>query len=414
MQIEKVYEPQRFEPHWAQWWIDSGIFHASDKALPRVFSLVIPPPNVTGSLHIGHMLEHAEIDVTIRWHRMRGDNTLWLPGADHAGIATQMVGRATNLPERVYRRTVGREKFIERVWEWKAQFGDQIKRQMIRLGASCDWSRERFTLDPGLSRAVREVFVRLFEKGLIYRGEYMVNWCPRCQTALSDLEVKNIETQGSLWHIRYPVSDPAPSTQHPAPAASDPAPSTQHPAPVASDLAPSTQHPAPVAGYVVVATTRPETMLGDTAVAVNAKDPRYFHLHGRTVDLPLMNRPIPVILDDLADPQFGTGAVKVTPAHDPNDFEAGKRHDLPRIKVIGEDGRMTAAAGPYAGLDRFVARRRVVEDLEHASACSKKSSPYVARRRQVRSLQDGGRAAHLYAVVRAHQAAGGKGHRGGG
>jgi valyl-tRNA synthetase len=344
MQIEKVYEPQRFEPHWAQWWIDSGIFHASEKALPRVFSLVIPPPNVTGSLHIGHMLEHSEIDVTIRWHRMRGDNTLWLPGTDHAGIATQMVVERKLAEEGIDRHTLGREKFVERVWEWKAQYGDQIKRQMIRLGASCDWSRERFTFDPGLSRAVREVFVRLYEKGLIYRGEYMVNWCPRCQTALSDLEVKNAETQGNLWHIRYPATDVDTTTSH--------------------------------GDYVVVATTRPETMLGDTAVAVNVKDLRYNHLHGRTVDLPLMNRPIPVILDDLADPQFGTGAVKVTPAHDPNDLEAGKRHNLPRIQVIDETGHMTAAAGPYAGLDRFEARRRVVEDLQRLGLLEK-IEPYT-------------------------------------
>src|SRR5579871_1498470 len=310
MQIEKVYEPRRFEPHWAQWWIDSGIFRASTKAPGRVFSLAIPPPNVTGSLHIGHMLEHSEIDVTIRWRRMMGDNTLWLPGTDHAGIATQMVVARKLAEEGVNYRDLGREKFEERVWQWKAESGDTIKRQMIRLGASCDWSRERFTLDPGLSRAVREVFVRLYEKGLIYRGEYMVNWCPRCQTALSDLEVKNTETQGHLWHIRYPISGDA-------------------------------------AAHLVVATTRPEPMLGDTAVAVNAKDARYLALHGKTVDLPLMNRQIPLILDDLADPQFGTGAVKVTPAHDPNDFEAGKRHNLPRIKVIDENGRMTAAAGPY-------------------------------------------------------------------
>ena len=338
MQIEKVYEPQRFEPHWAQWWIDRGVFRASQKAQPRVFSLVIPPPNVTGSLHIGHMLEHAEIDMTIRWHRMRGDNTLWLPGTDHAGIATQMVVERKLAEEGIDRRSLGRERFIERVWEWKAQYGDQIKRQMVRLGASCDWSRERFTLDPGLSRAVREVFVRLYEKGLIYRGEYMVNWCPQCQTALSDLEVKSTDTLGNLWHIRYPVTGSE--------------------------------------RYVVVATTRPETMLGDTAVAVNAKDPRYFDVHGRTVDLPLMNRQIPVILDDLADPEFGTGAVKVTPAHDLNDWEAGKRHNLPRIKVIDETGRMTAEAGPYAGLDRFEARRRVVEDLERLSLLEK-IEPYT-------------------------------------
>jgi valyl-tRNA synthetase len=338
MPIDKVYEPQRFEPHWAQWWIDTGVFRASNSSPAPTFSLVIPPPNVTGSLHIGHMLEHSEIDVTIRWHRMRGDNTLWLPGADHAGIATQMVVDRKLAEEGIDRCALGRDKFIERVWQWKAQYGDQIKRQMIRLGASCDWSRERFTLDPGLSRAVREVFVRLYDKGLIYRGEYMVNWCPRCHTALSDLEVKNQETEGNLWYIRYPVS----STK----------------------------------GYVIVATTRPETMLGDTAVAVNPKDTRYFHLHGRTVTLPLMNREIPVILDELADPQFGTGAVKVTPAHDLNDFEAGKRHNLPRIKVIDEDGRMTAAAGPYAGLDRFEARTKVVEDLDRLGLLDK-VEPYT-------------------------------------
>src|SRR5215469_9528123 len=335
MQIEKVYEPQRFEPHWAQWWIDSGIFHASSKAIGgRVFSLVIPPPNVTGSLHIGHMLEHTEIDVTIRWHRMLGENTLWLPGTDHAGIATQMVVERKLAEEGIRRQDLGREKFEQRVWEWKAQYGDTIKRQMIRLGASCDWSRERFTLDPGLSAAVREVFVRLYEKGLIYRGEYMVNWCPRCQTALSDLEVTHADVQGHLWHIRYPVSGMA-------------------------------------GRYLVVATTRPETMLGDTAVAINAKDSRYLDLHGKTVQLPLMDREIPIILDDLADPEFGSGAVKVTPAHDPNDFEAGRRHNLPKVKVIDELGRMTAEAGPYAGEDRFEARRRVVADLEAQSLIAK-------------------------------------------
>jgi valyl-tRNA synthetase len=326
MDIAKVYEPQRFEPHWAQWWIDHGIFRADDKGQDRTFSLVIPPPNVTGSLHIGHMLEHTEIDVTVRWHRMIGDRTLWLPGTDHAGIATQMVVDRKLTEEGINRLELGREKFEQRVWEWKAQYGDRIKKQMIRTGTSCDWSRERFTLDPGLSRAVREVFVRLYEKGLIYRGEYMVNWCPDCMTALSDLEVKTQETEGNLWHIRYPVDG--------------------------SDR------------FIVVATTRPETMLGDTAVAVNPNDERYFDVHGKTARLPLMDRSIPIILDELADPKFGTGAVKVTPAHDPNDFEAGKRHDLPKIQVIGNDARMTAAAGPYAGLDRFEARKRVVADLE--------------------------------------------------
>jgi len=327
MQIEKVYEPQRFEPRWAQWWIDSGIFRAAATPSSSVFSLVIPPPNVTGALHIGHMLEHTEIDVTIRWHRMKGDQTLWLPGTDHAGIATQMVVARKLSEDGINYRDLGREKFEERVWQWKAEYGDNIKRQMIRLGASCDWSRERFTLDAGLSAAVREVFVRLYEKGLIYRGEYMVNWCPSCRTAISDLEVAHSEEQGHLWHIRYPING------------------------LKNE-------------FLIVATTRPETMLGDTAVAINPRDERYRHLHGKTVQLPLMNREIPIILDELADPEFGTGVVKVTPAHDPNDFEAGRRHNLPKIQVIDETGTMTAQAGPYAGLDRFEARRQVVAHLE--------------------------------------------------
>jgi len=327
MQIEKVYEPQRFEPHWAQWWIDSGVFRAMNRPASRVFSLAIPPPNVTGSLHIGHMLEHTEIDVTIRWHRMLGDNTLWLPGTDHAGIATQMVVARKLAEEGIHYRDLGREKFEERVWQWKAQYGGTIKSQMIRLGASCDWSRERFTLDPGLSAAVREVFVRLYEKGLIYRGEYMVNWCPHCRTAISDLEVSHSDVPGHLWHIRYPVNGMKER-------------------------------------FLVVATTRPETMLGDTAVAISAMDVRYLDLHNKTVQLPLMDREIPIILDDLADPEFGSGAVKVTPAHDPNDFDAGRRHNLPKVQVIDDSGRMTAEAGPYASLDRFEARRRVLADLE--------------------------------------------------
>ncbi len=328
MQLEKVYEPRRFEPHWAQWWVESGLYHARHEAGKPVFSLVIPPPNVTGSLHMGHMLEHTEIDVSVRWHRMRGFTTLWLPGTDHAGIATQMVVERQLADQGIKRREMGREAFEKKVWEWKAECGDTIKRQMIQLGASCDWSRERFTLDPGLSRAVREVFVSLYEKGLIYRGEYMVNWCPGCQTAISDLETVHEETAGHLWHIRYPIVDSG--------------------------------------RYLVVATTRPETMLGDTAVAINAKDERYLDLHGRTVRLPLMDREIPIILDPMADPEFGSGAVKITPAHDPNDFEAGKRHGLPMIQVIDTDARITAAGGVYAGLDRFAARERVVEDLKAA------------------------------------------------
>ena len=330
MTLEKVYEPQRFEPRWAEAWIAGGWFTPpSIKQEDReVFSLVIPPPNVTGSLHIGHMLEHTEIDATVRWHRMRGDQTLWLPGQDHAGIATQMVvERALREQEGLSRRDLGREEFVRRVWQWKELYGGTIIRQMKRIGASCDWSRNRFTLDPGLSRAVRETFVCLYEKGLIYRGEYMVNWCPRCHTALSDLEVIHEDAPGNLWHIRYPVNGMP-------------------------------------GRFLTVATTRPETMLGDTAVCVHPGDERYRGLHGRTVVLPLMDREIPVITDPLADPQFGTGVVKVTPAHDPNDFEAGRRHNLPHVVVIGPDARMTEAAGPYAGLDRFEARKRILAGLE--------------------------------------------------
>ena len=332
MQLDKVYEPRRFEPRWAQWWVESGIYRAEWQPNRPIFSLVIPPPNVTGSLHMGHMLEHTEIDVTVRWHRMRGDVTLWLPGTDHAGIATQMVVERQLIAEGLDRRTMGREAFEARVWKWKAESGGTIKRQMIQIGASCDWSRERFTLDPGLSRAVRETFVSLFEKGLLYRGEYMVNWCPRCLTAISDLETIHEETAGHLWHIGYPVVGSA-----------------------ASDG---------VARFLVVATTRPETMLGDTAVAINARDERYIDLHGKSVRLPLMDREIPIILDDIADPEFGTGVVKITPAHDANDFEAGKRHSLRMIRVIDENAKITAEGGVYAGLDRYEARKRVVADLE--------------------------------------------------
>src|SRR5580692_10691474 len=318
MQLDKIYEAQRFEPRWAQWWVESGIYRAEWQPGRPVFSLVIPPPNVTGSLHMGHMLEHTEIDVTVRWHRMRGEVTLWLPGTDHAGIATQMVVERQLREEGLDRRAMGREAFEARVWKAKAETGGTIKRQMIQLGASCDWSRERFTLDPGLSRAVRETFVSLYEKGLIYRGEYMVNWCPRCQTAISDLETVHEVTAGHLWHIRY--------------------------------------------GDLVVATTRPETMLGDTAVAIHPTDLRY---DLDSVPLPLTDRRIPVIRDEMVDTEFGSGVVKITPAHDPNDFEAGKRHNLPLIQVIGPDARMTAAAGKYAGLDRYEARQQIVEDLKN-------------------------------------------------
>ena len=340
MPLEKVYEPQRFEPHWAQWWIDSRLYHVDARQATEspVFSIVIPPPNVTGSLHIGHMLEHTIIDVAVRWHRMKGETTLWLPGTDHAGIATQMVVERQLSAEKLTRKQVGRAEFERRVWQWKEEYGGRIVAQMRRVGESVDWSRERFTMDPGLSRAVRETFVRLWEKDLIYRGEYMVNWCPRCQTAISDVETVHEAVNGHLWHIRYPISN--------------------------SDEG------------LIVATTRPETMLGDTALIVHPEDARYKHLQGRTAVLPLTNREIPIIADALADPKFGTGVVKVTPAHDPNDFEAAKRHGLPFVKVIGEDARMTVAAGPYAGLDRFEARKRIVAALESSGALIK-TEPYT-------------------------------------
>jgi valyl-tRNA synthetase len=340
MQLEKVYEPQRFEPHWAQWWIDSGIYHVdAAKARPGcIFSIVIPPPNVTGALHIGHMLEHTVMDVAVRWHRMKGETTLWVPGMDHAGIGTQMVVERQLAAEGRTRQQLGREEFERRVWQWKDEYGGRIQMQIRREGASVDWSRERFTMDAGLSRAVRETFVRLWEKGLIYRGEYMVNWCPRCQTVISDVETAHEAVEGHLWHIRYPVAG--------------------------SDEG------------LTVATTRPETMLGDTALAVHPDDERYKHLHGRTPIVPLIHREIPVITDAAVDVSFGTGVVKVTPAHDPNDFEMGKRHSLPFVKVIGEDGRMTPSAGPYAGLDRFEARRRVITALEQSGELIK-TEPYT-------------------------------------
>ena len=325
-EFPKVYEPGLIEPRWAKAWVDEQLFRADASGPGAVFSIVIPPPNVTGYIHIGHMLEHTQIDALTRWHRMRGERTLWLPGMDHAGISTQVVVERELAKQNLTRKALGREEFERRVWEWKAQSGGTIKKQMIRLGDSCDWSRERFTLDPALYRAVLEAFLRLYREGLIYRGRYIVNWCPRCQTALSDLETVHEERKGQLWHIRYPVVGSSES--------------------------------------LVVATTRPETMLGDTAVAVNPEDERYRHLIGKKVRPPLMNREIPVIADAAVDREFGTGAVKVTPAHDPNDFEMGRRHKLPEVDVMTEEGRMNATAGAYAGLDRFEARKRIVADLD--------------------------------------------------
>jgi valyl-tRNA synthetase len=325
-EIPKAYEPQEIEERWAKSWFDEKLFRAENSADGEIFSIALPPPNITGSIHIGHMLEHTQIDMLVRWHRMRGHRTLWLPGMDHAGIATQFVVERQLAAQKIRRQDLGREEFERRVWQWRTESGGQIKEQMIRLGASCDWTRERFTLEPALYRAVIEAFLRLYHEGLIYRGRYIVNWCPRCQTAISDLEVVHVERPGKLWHLRYPV--------------------------VGSN------------DFLVVATTRPETMLGDTAVAVHPDDERYKRFIGKTVMLPLMNREIPVIADTYVSPEFGTGVVKITPAHDANDFEVGQRHDLPQIDVMTVDGHMNEAAGSYAGLDRFEARKKIVADLE--------------------------------------------------
>ncbi len=327
MQLEKAYDPSRIEPAWAEWWVEEGLFRADETSEKPVFSLVIPPPNVTGALHMGHMFETSQVDITMRWQRMKGRNVLWLPGTDHAGIATQMLVERHLAKDGIDRRRIGREKFLEHVWAWKEEYGGRIVGQLKRVGASCDWTRERFTMDPGLSRAVTECFVRLYERGLVYRGEYMVNWDPGTLTAISDLEVEYKTQKGFLWHLRYPVNG--------------------------TD-----------GEYVVVATTRPETMLGDTAVAVHPDDARFRHLHGRSVTLPLVGRSLPVICDEFVDPEFGTGIVKVTPAHDPNDFAAGQRHGLECITVLDEEARISASGGEYEGLDRYQARERVVEDLQ--------------------------------------------------
>src|SRR5271154_4187319 len=349
--LPKTYEPGAIEARWAEYWVQEKLFHVetpapdSKEATRPVFTLLLPPPNVTGRLHMGHMLNQTQMDMLVRWHRMRGFITLWLPGTDHAGIATQMMVERQLAKEGKKRRDMGREKFVERVWEWKREYGGAILDQMKRLGASVDWGREYFTMDENLSRAVREVFVRLYDEGLIYRGKYIVNWCPRCETAISDLEVKHEEVAGKLWEIRYPVIDVEPET-------------------ASLRSAERTNTSVPTQEFITVATTRPETMLGDSAVAVNAADERYTHLHGKKVLLPLMKREIPIILDEIAKPEFGTGAVKITPAHDPNDFEAGKRHNLPQIDVMDLHARMNENAGPYKGLNRYAAREAVLADLK--------------------------------------------------
>jgi valyl-tRNA synthetase len=324
--LNKAYEPQGVEERWYAYWEEEDLFAAKDVSDRKPFSIVIPPPNVTGVLHMGHAHNNTLQDILCRYRRMQGYNVLWMPGTDHAGIATQNVVEKELDREGLSRHRLGREKFTERVWHWREKYGGLIITQLKRLGASCDWDRERFTMDEGLSEAVRTVFVRLYEEGLIYRGDYIINWCPRCQTALSDLEVEHEDHNGHLYYIRYPFEDGK--------------------------------------GGVIVATTRPETMLGDTAVAVNPKDERYLGLEGQKVVLPLMKRLIPIIRDEYVDAGFGTGALKITPAHDPNDFEIGLRHNLEVIKVMSGDGRMNEQAGLFQGEGRFECRDHVVEALE--------------------------------------------------
>ncbi|HHY27667.1 MAG TPA: valine--tRNA ligase [Desulfitobacterium dehalogenans] len=324
--MEKVYDPSQVEGKWYPYWEEKGYFHADVDNTKKPFSIVMPPPNVTGALHLGHAIDSTIQDILTRFKRMQGYNTLWLPGTDHAGIATQAKVEEQLVKEGTNRHALGREKFLDRVWDWKKEYGGRITQQLRRLGASCDWSRERFTMDQGCSEAVREVFVDLYNKGLIYRGNYIVNWCPHCHTTISDIEVEHVDREGHLWHLRYPVKD--------------------------SDE------------YLVVATTRPETMLGDTAVAVHPEDERYRHLLGKTIILPLANREIPIIADDYVDREFGTGAVKITPAHDPNDFEMGLRHQLPSIAVMDREAKMNEQAGKYKGMERYAARKEIVKDLE--------------------------------------------------
>jgi valyl-tRNA synthetase len=324
--LPSQYNPFTTEAKWQQYWEEHQVFRVDPQQPGDPYCIMIPPPNVTGSLHMGHAFNNSLIDALIRYHRMRGDNTLYLPGTDHASIAVQTILERQLKQENKTRYDLGREKFLEKAWQWREQSGGTIVNQLRRLGISADWSRERFTLDEGLSNAVMEAFNRLYEDGLIYRGKYMVNWCPASESAVSDLEVDNKDVNGNLWHFRYPLTDGN--------------------------------------GYVEVATTRPETMLGDTAVAVNPKDERYKDLIGKTLTLPIMNREIPIIADEHVDPEFGTGCVKVTPAHDPNDFHMGQRHQLPMINIMNKDGSLNENAGQFEGQDRFTARKNVVKQLE--------------------------------------------------
>ena len=325
-ELPKIYDPKQTEKRLYKTWEENGYFNAEIDPNKKPFTIVIPPPNVTGQLHMGHAFDETLQDILIRTKRMQGYATLWMPGTDHAGIATQIKVEAELRKEGLTRYDLGREKFLEKVWEWKELYGNRIIEQLKTLGSSCDWRRERFTMDEGLSRAVREVFVNLYEKGLIYKGNRIINWCPKCTTALSDAEVEYTEQPGHFWHIRYPVKG--------------------------SD-----------GEYVTIATTRPETMLGDTAVAVNPDDERYQHLVGKTLILPLVGREIPVIADEYVEKDFGTGCVKITPCHDPNDFEVGKRHGLEEILILDGNAKIING-GKYNGMDRYEARKAIVADLE--------------------------------------------------
>ena len=325
-ELDKVYEPQKVEERLYKFWNDSGFFHAQIDESKEPYTIVIPPPNITGQLHMGHALDETLQDILIRYRRMQGRAALWLPGTDHASIATEAKIVAAMAKEGITKDDIGRDGFLKRAWEWKEQYGGRIVEQLKKLGSSCDWERERFTLDEGCNKAVNEVFCRLYEKGLIYRGERVVNWCPTCLTSISDAEVEYSELDGSFWHIRYPIADGS--------------------------------------GYVEVATTRPETMLGDTALAVHPDDERYKHLIGKNVILPLLNKEIPVVADTYVEIEFGTGVVKITPAHDPNDFEVGLRHNLPVINVMTDNGYMTDECGKYSNMERYEARKAIVKDLE--------------------------------------------------
>ena len=326
-ELPKVYDPREVEPHIYQMWMDNGCFKADADPKKKPFSIVMPPPNVTGQLHMGHAMDSTLQDILTRFKRMQGYSALWLPGTDHAGIATQIkVEERLREEEHLTRYDLGREKFLERVWAWKEKYGNRIVEQQKKMGASCDWSRSRFTMDEGCSQAVREAFCELYDKGLIYKGSRIINWCPHCLTALSDAEVEYTDKPGHLWHIRYPLADGS--------------------------------------GDIVVATTRPETMMGDTGVAVNPEDEHFKHLIGKTCILPIMNREIPIVGDDYCEIGFGTGAVKMTPAHDPNDFEVGLRHNLEVIRVINDDGTINENGGKYNGMDRYECRKAIVKDLE--------------------------------------------------